>query len=280
MSKRNIDRESGTYSGLMLSLRKYRDRLEIKHGVKLSGKPREMDCLIIDKKYPGDVMDNAIAKFFSLHNIIELKSFSETLNIASIWKVISYGAQYISEQDFKADDVTLTLIRVSKPVKAMRLLREQGYGMDNPLPGVYYISGMSAMRLQIIVSSELAGEEYAPLRIQRKNAREEDIRKFIYDIRDKYTGEENGFAYTILKNGMYDDIERVIEYAEEDEDMKKNIMDLFQEDINKTIDENKDKWFADGEAKGRADGEAERKRLENIISELQAQLKKTKTAIL
>ena len=58
------DRESGTYGGLMLSLRKYLKRLEPHPGYKLNRKPREVDCLIIDKCDPCEPMDNDIARFF------------------------------------------------------------------------------------------------------------------------------------------------------------------------------------------------------------------------
>ena len=52
------DRESGIFGGLMLSLREYRDRMEVHRGYKLNKKPREMDCLIIDTLDQTEPMDN------------------------------------------------------------------------------------------------------------------------------------------------------------------------------------------------------------------------------
>ena len=106
------DRESGTFGGLMLSIRDYLDRLEVHTGFELNKKPREIDCLIIDKKDPSDVMDNDITLIFSRHNIVELKNPYETLSIATIWKVISYAAQYTSEKPgISNSDVTITILR-------------------------------------------------------------------------------------------------------------------------------------------------------------------------
>ncbi len=68
------DRESGTYGGLMLSLRKYADRLEAHPGYQLNKKPRQIDCVIIDKKDGSEPMELSITKIFSRHNIIELKN--------------------------------------------------------------------------------------------------------------------------------------------------------------------------------------------------------------
>ena len=116
------DRESGTYGGLMLSLRKYADRLEPHPGYKLNKKPREIDCLIIDKKDAAETMDNDIARIFSRHNIVELKNPNESLSVNTIWKVISYAAQYRSEgsRDELRDTVpyAITVIQTKKGDKA------------------------------------------------------------------------------------------------------------------------------------------------------------------
>ncbi len=74
------DRESGTYGGLMLSLRKYSDRLEAYPGYQLNKKPRQIDCVIINKKDGSESMDLSIARIFSRHNIIELKNPFEALS--------------------------------------------------------------------------------------------------------------------------------------------------------------------------------------------------------
>ena len=88
------DRETGTFSGLMLALRKYLDRLDVRPAYELNKKPRRIDCLILDCKDFSEPFDNDITRIFSKHNLIELKNPNETLDINTIWKVISYADQY------------------------------------------------------------------------------------------------------------------------------------------------------------------------------------------
>ncbi|MBR5376221.1 MAG: hypothetical protein IK139_02975, partial [Lachnospiraceae bacterium] len=185
------DRESGTFGGLMLSLREYRDRLEVHRGFKLNSKPRELDCLIIDKKDDAEPMDNDIARIFAKHNIVELKNPFEPLTVDTVWKVISYAAQYKSSgkrlDEIKTEDVTITILRASRPRKALKMLKKSGYKVDNTYPGIYYISGMADFRTQIVVSSELEGDEFVPLRIQRLGADNKDIQVFQAIYISEYT---------------------------------------------------------------------------------------------
>ena len=270
------DRESGTYGGLMLSLRRYRDRLEPRPGYKLNRKPREIDCLIIDKSDPLEPMDNDIARIFLRHNIVELKNPSETLSVDTIWKVISYAAQYKSEgtkeNPRKTGDITITLLRASKPRKAMRELTDSGYRVENVYPGIYYISGMVDFRMQIVVTGELKGDEFVPLRIQRKNAAGRDFWIFAKNLEGAYTEEEEDYVATVVKYGIYDEENAVLELAEEDMTMYKRLMELFKDDIEK-------KW-EEGKAEGKAEGESERKELEKEIVRLKNELKKAQAAML
>ena len=278
------DRESGTYGGLMLSLRKYADRLEPHPGYKLNKKPREIDCLIIDKKDAAETMDNDIARIFSRHNIVELKNPNESLSVNTIWKVISYAAQYRSEgskdEPRGTADITITLLRSSRPRKAIKQLTESGYDVENAYPGIYYINGMVDIKMQIVVTAELVGDDYVPLRIQRKNASAEDYRKFADNVRAVYTVDEGTYVETVVKYGIYDDRNEVIAIAEEDGKMYKQLMELFKDDIDKKVAEGEAKGRAEGEAKGRAEGEAERKKLEEHIRKLEEELKKAKVAML
>ena len=267
------DRESGAFGGLMLSLAEYQERLDVHTGYKLNRKPREIDCVIIDKKDPARPMHNAIARMFSRHNIIELKNPNETLNVDTIWKVISYAAQYKSEGNgiIRTSDVTITLLRAAKPTKALKDLAASGYRVQNSYPGIYYISGMVDFRTQIVVTRELEGDEFAPLRIQRKNADREDYRRFLKSITASVEASATGYIEMVLKYGIYDERtalrDAMEELTKEETDMKKKmsmydeLMLFFKDDIDKQV--------AEGEARGEARGEAERKRLTQENARLQ-----------
>ena len=183
-ASKRLDWESSTYGALLFGLEKYLGRLKFTHGFKLNVDPREVDCLIIDKKTASNIpIDNAIGALFRRHNIVEFKAVYELLNIDTVWKVISYAAQYKSSgkrvNAIPAEEVTMTILRVSKPKKLFAFLEKSGFQAEEAFPGVYYIKGISYMPLQIVVGSELEGDEFRAFRILRKNAKKDDIKRFI-----------------------------------------------------------------------------------------------------
>ena len=168
--------------------------------------------------------------------------------------------------------MTITLLRAAKPVKAMGQLKESGYRVTNPYPGIYYISGMVDIKMQIVVTGQLAGDEFVPLRIQKRNAAREDFIKFAEGMRSVYTESESDYVETVVKYGIYDRRNELVDLAKEDTDMYDELMELFKPDIDKAV--------AKGRAEGKAEGEAERKKLEDRIKKLEAELKKAKVAAL
>ena len=178
-----LDWESSSYGALLFGLEKYLGRLKFTHGFKLNVDPREIDCLIIDKKTASDIaIDNAIGALFRRYNIVEFKALYEALNIDTVWKVASYAAQYKSSgkrvNAIPAKEITMTILRASKPKKLFKMLATDGISVEEKYPGVYYID-MFYMPLQIVVGSELEGDEFRAFRILRKNAKKEDIKKFV-----------------------------------------------------------------------------------------------------
>ena len=183
-----VDWEASTLGALRFSLQDQLSRLKFRPGLKLNAKRREIDCIVIDKKRAsGGKIDNDIAAIFRRHNVVEFKNPSEPLNIDTVWKVISYAAQYKSAggsvNEIRADEVTMTILRVSRPTKLLKMLENDGFGVKREFPGVYYITGMVCMPMQIVVGSELDGEEFRAFRILKKRAKKEDIKKFIFAVK-------------------------------------------------------------------------------------------------
>ena len=114
----------------------------------------------------------------------------ETMHGGTCLLYISYAAQYKSRgyddttnkygmNIRQMSDITLTFLRVTKPEKLLAYLLDHGYSISQQFSGVYYISGIAELKIQIVVGCELEGDEFIPLRVQKENASEEDIRKFI-----------------------------------------------------------------------------------------------------
>ena len=237
------DWETASFAGLMFALSEYRGRLEEQRAFKLNSRPREIDVRIIDRKHgDGERMDNAIAYLFERHNIVELKNPYEALNIDTVWKGISYAAQYKSrgyddtteEKGVDAvpmKDVTLTFLRIARPEGLFEMMRASGYAVEERFPGVYHIAGMADIKMQVVVGSELEGDEFAPLRIQKKNASEEDLRLF-KEMAERLTGKrDRDLASAIADVSMSENRSLFERLKEEDPDMRKAVMEIFKDEI-------------------------------------------------
>jgi len=237
-----MDRETPTYAGLMLSLRKYRDRFVVRRNLKLNAKPREIDVFIIDKLSDIEPIDNDIARIFERHNIIELKNPEEPLNIDVIWKGISYAAQYKSKgyDDFtnrqgvniiQMKDITLTFLRMSKPKSLFEELKSLGYRIKEEFSGVYYVCGMVDIKMQIVVGNELKGDDFVPIRVQKNNAAEEDAIKFA-KMADKMDGVlEKELTDAILQMSMTENRELYERLRKERPDVCEALREFFRDDL-------------------------------------------------
>lgn len=301
-SGHNTDWETPNFAALMFVLHKYKDRLAEQHGLTLNSATREIDVRIIDKwrgqqlkqatasnsqnasnnadsqnsqtgsggvngKAAGRI-DNAIAHIFETHNLFELKNPGEKLNIDTVWKGISYAAQYKSDgkNDFTGEqgvnvklmsDITLTFMRVVKPVELFKYMKTLGYRVERKFPGVYYIFGMADIKMQIVVGSELKGDEFIPIRVQNKNASEEDIRKFI-EMCEALKKENKPYYTEMARAVMQVSIENNREtYERILEDIMNALEDLMKDRIAIRERESFDKGVSEGRIEGRAEGHRE-----------------------
>ena len=261
---KNKDWEIASFAGLMFSVRKFKDRLKETHGVKLNSRSREIDVLIVDRlANQQNRIDNAIAYFFERHNLVELKNPNEQLNIDVFWKGISYAAQYKSNGyddttkqhgvNIKPmSEITLTFLRITKPEKLLTYLKTHGYSITQKFAGVYYVSGIAELKIQIVVGSELEGDEFVPLRVQKENAAEDDIRKFIEMCGKLREQADKDMADTIAQISVSSN-EEIYEKLKEGMSMGNVWERLFKDEIAARVEQGR----AEGIAKGRTQGRSE-----------------------
>ena len=244
-----MDRETPTYAGLMLSLIKYRDRLEEDRNFKLNSLAREIDVRIIDKlSATAERMDNAIAYIFERHNLIELKNPTEPLNIDVVWKGISYAAQYKSmgydkftkKQGINAipmRDITLTFLRMSKPYALFTDMKESGYTLEEKFPGVYHVQGMADIKMQIVVGKELKGDEFVPLRVQGRSPSVDDAGSFIKFVNSIKGTHDRELADAIFQLSIAENRELYETLRKERGDMCEAFRDLMKEEIKEALND-------------------------------------------
>ena len=278
----NNDWESANYEALMFSLRPYESKLSVTRNSKLNSKDREIDVRIItdlpESELKAKLKNHAIARAFKKHNIVELKNPGEALSINTFWKGISYATQYKS--DGKDDstgetgvnskpmsDITLTFLRAVKPVTLFKYITEHGFSVEKStsFKGIYYVSGIPELLIQIVAASELEGDEFVALRVQKKNAKEEDIRKFLQLCREAENPADKYMADTVLQVSIVNNKDTYEKILKEEEEMCQALEELLKDRIET-------KTRASYE-EGRAEGSRsiiERLRASGMLSEEQA----------
>lgn len=258
-----LDWHSGFAGGLSLSLRKYRDSIEIEREHYLSKEPLRIDYLLI-KKNKDVRIDNSIGRAFRGHNIIEYKNPNDALNIDVVYKCIGYAALYkglaAKVDDIPEDELTITIFRSGKPEKLFDQLKKKGRKISNPYPGVYSVNGIIDIPLQIIVTKELSDPELIPLEILMADANEDAVRAF---LNEKYSipGDRND-ADAVLQISASVNRE-LYEQLRGDETMCQALQEIMSEEIA----EKRREGLREGLREGRREGEKNATNLINFLWE-------------
>ena len=124
-----------------LELKENKNDLVFEKEYNLNTKPLAVDLLVI-KKAASVRISNEIGTFFRGHNIVEYKSPEDSLDIDVFYKSIAYASLYKAYGRFvderKADDITVSIIRESKPRKLFHYLNGHGYSLTAQTNGIYY----------------------------------------------------------------------------------------------------------------------------------------------
>ena len=177
-----------------------------------------------------------IFRIFRKTNILEFKSPDDDLNESILWKVVGYAGFYISKFNVPADEVTLTLFRGAKPVKLLKDM--QDFIEPDEAKGIYHIKDWKvSFPIQIVVTTELEGTEYAGFRAISKNPKPEDVRQILSEVlNERNVNVINWYRdyldlFSKLDTEMIEDAKR--RYPE----MAKTWRDIFKPEI--------DEWMAD-----------------------------------
>lgn len=233
MKDTKIQWHPGFVAAMNLEFMDNREDLEFESEHNLNTKPLEIDLLIIRKNSAAKI-SNVIGEFFKGHNIIEYKSPRDSLDIDVFYKCGAYAGLYKSYgkklDERKADDITVTIIRHSKPRELFQSLRQYGYGMSCPSPGIYYIYGKTWFPTQIVVTKELPKKPHTWLRSLSEKLSEEDLcellgcRGSLKDVSDRK------LADSVLEVALEAN-RKILEEWKGDADMFESLMEIFEPQI-------------------------------------------------
>ena len=182
---KKIQWHPGFVAAVNLELAENRNALIYEKEYNLNTKPLEIDLLVI-KKDPGVRINNEIGKIFRGHNIMEYKSPEDHLNIDTFYKSGAYAMLYKAYgntvDERKADDITVSIVRETKPEGLFEYFYNHGYRTANPYHGIYYVLDHVLFKTQIIVTKELDKDNHIWMKSLSRNLKEQDMKELIYRI--------------------------------------------------------------------------------------------------
>ena len=230
------DWHAGFEAVLRIETHKYGDKVHISTEEEIGEVPPRTDFVILveDEKV---TFDKAIFQIFRKINILEYKNPHDSLNERVLRKICGYANLYIGvaehEGDRPADEVTLSIFRAVKKPKLFSALERNG-NLEKTAPGIYHVKGLVDLPFQIVITSELEGEEYIAYHNLTDKATQADIEHLV-----RIAGEEKDDAvrehYRVLLNLAAEKNPQYIDILRGEITVRDVLMEIVQEDVDKRV---------------------------------------------
>lgn len=219
--------------------------LDFHSEVTLNTMPLRVDMILIKKKNKL-LVKNEIGRLFQKFNLIEYKSPKDELNYDVFLKGIAYVYLYKSNEvhvdDILLSEVTLSFIRENPPRKLFRKFKEINLIVEEVTSGIYYISGYSEIKIQIIVTKELDKESHIWINSLTSKISEKHARKLIEITRDLTDLDEKNYADSIWEVVATENAS-LIQKLREDKEMCNALAKIMKPEIDEAFDDG----FSDGQ---------------------------------
>lgn len=226
--------------------------LEYEIECELNRQPLRIDLVVV-KKDAGLVIEEGIASAFRGHNILEFKSQRDGLSIDDLFKVIAYGCLYKARGEsadaIQCDDVTLTLIRRSRPEGLVRALEAKGYPVCQMQPGIFDVAGLQ-FPTRLVVTSQIDPSAHLWLSSLGTDIADDQLKELVRAASAIEDGAARALSNAVLDvvvraNG--DAAERI---KKEDEDMAMTLLELMKPEIDRARSEGIEEGLERGIARG------------------------------
>lgn len=222
-----------------LEFRKERAGLVFEKEHSLNTKPLQIDLLVIRKEEESCSLSNEIGKIFRKYNIMEYKSPEQHLDVDVFYKAEAYACLYKAYgktvDERKAAEITVSIVRETKPEGLFRYFRENSVPVENPYPGIYYVLGETVFPTQIIVGKELDRKQHSWLRSLSGSMEEEDMRLMLEDVRNLGDKFDRELADSVLEVCLRENRE-LIERLMGDDSMSDVLMEIMGPKINEMME--------------------------------------------
>lgn len=213
----------GFYAAMKVEYDLIHADLTYEQEIQLGEDPIRLDFLII-KKNAGVVLHDPIGEFFEAVNIFEYKSPHDALSIDDFYKAVAYSFIY-KGYNRKVDelpirDMTLTLVRHSYPRELMKVLKKDGFTVEQRHPGIFRVEGNINLKIQIVVSSRLSAYEYEGLQLLSTGCTADDVLRYAKRAAESDDGNVKTNSETVMAVCL--DINKGLD-SEMEDDMSMNI---------------------------------------------------------
>ena len=161
----------------------------------------------------------------------------DELNERVLWKCIGYAGFYMSIKGVSPEQLTLTMMRDAKPLRFFEEM--QGYiHADTRTKGIYHITNWQVtFPIQLIVTSELAGPEYAGFRSISKKPRVEDIAQMFQNHTRETDPELVGFYRAYWNVSIRLTGEALEKVKRRNPEMSNEVLEFFKTEIDLMVRE-------------------------------------------
>ena len=239
MSDTKIQWHPGFISAMDLELRENRTDLVYEREYNLNTKPLEIDLLVI-KKDKNVQMINEIGKLFRGHNIMEYKSPEDGLNIDTFYKSGAYASLYKSYGETvdkrTADDITVSIVRQSRPAGLFGYFEKHGIRVTNPFHGIYYVLDAVLFPTQIVVTRELDKKEHTWLTAISEGMEKQDMKALLERIDTLTQKIDRELADSVLEVSIRAN-RKMVEELRGDGNMCQALLEIMEPEIMKIKEE-------------------------------------------
>ena len=238
--KKKIQWHPGFVTGIDLELSEYRSEMIQEREYNLNTKPLSIDVLI-RKNDNTVVKDNEIGMLFRRYNIVEYKSPDDHMDIDTYYKVNGYACLFkaYGEQvdSIKAEDITISLFRHTKPEGLFRHFKREGILIANPYPGIYYVEGNSMFSMQIVVTRELNPDKHIWLVALSGRLKKEQVEKVLKRASQLTDEREKRLADSVLQVCIAANKAIVEELKREEESMCQALREIMEPELKQSMKE-------------------------------------------
>lgn len=163
------------------------------------------------------------------------------MNVSTFLKVVAYACLYKTYEehvdDIKLDDITITLVRETKPERLFQWFENNGYQIIEKYKGILYVSKEGNFPIQILVSKYLAKENQKWLTLLSSNLDRADAERVVSQLESLTEESEKRYGDSVLQVAMKEN-NKIFRQLKEDGRMCDALRELFEPELKEALEEN------------------------------------------